>query len=118
MANKTELDVITKALQVLTVVASGETPTAEDRREASDVYRAFHNVLASNYTRTMSWNYDSVPEEVYAWVAHLLAFELIGTFSASQEVQQRVDQLAAKAERNFRQYMTGKPRRIVELPIV
>lgn len=118
MATKTERDVVTLALRTIAVGSRGETPDAEDYADALDVYTAFHGRLQDMYSRSVSWAQDEVPAEVWVWVSHLLARELIGVFHVSEDLEARVERLAMKAAMNFKGYQFTRPRKPVEVPLV
>ena len=115
MANKTANDVITKALRRMNVIAKNAAASGDDYEEALSEYKGFHEWMLKEFTRTVSWNYDAVPEEYHTHVAGWLAGELLGVFPCGAQTTQRVEAWARRSETRLREMLARRSIKTVEI---
>lgn len=115
MEYKTDKDIVNRALKNMTIASSQSDVDATDFQDALDVYKVFHSYLTNRYKRTVRWNFDKVPSDVWIYISDMLASELLSTFSLSDRAEARVVRSAIKSEAMFREYITRKPKKVVEI---
>jgi len=122
---KTVNDVVTHALTVLKVVSSDRPVTPEELADGTIEYKAFHDVIMadlanSHNMRRRVWSYDSVPDNLMAHVAKMLAFEMIDMFPVNAETYQKVERGAMRAKSNLHAVL-AKPKnsadRFPDIPV-
>lgn len=75
---KTRLDVITRALRSVGVVAHDETPDSGIAAEAGSVLDALFAEIET--AKAVAWDLTTVPDEAFIPLANLLAAEIAPTF--------------------------------------
>lgn len=107
-------EVVFRALRRLNHISAEEEPTAEDYQEALAEYEGFHAWLKQEFEGNMGWVADSVPDQVFPYVAGWFAGDLVGVFPCSPEVQQRVVATADLAQVRLREMLSREPLATVE----
>ena len=115
---KTAKDVITRALKNITVIGADGEASGADYQDAYDVYEGFYADLKQEYGRTLQWGMDSVPSNLWAHVASMLAVELLGTFKVSDGNKSQVIESGKISELRFSKRLVRRSRKTVQLQSV
>lgn len=115
---KTAKDVITRALKNMTVIGADGEATGTDYQDAYDVYEGLYSDLKQDFARTLLWDLDNVPDNIWTHVSALLARELLGTFKISDNNRTQVLEAAALSEIRFAKRLARRSRVTVKLPLV
>ena len=113
MANKTTLDVCTRAARVLGYIAFDETLGDDEYAQAQEVYESLHEWMFDELKAR--WNKNSVEPKYFPLVAAILADWLMGDLKTSNETAIIVERNARKAEKRLRQLLAKKSRKTVQV---
>lgn len=120
MATKTASDVITHALRKMNVTPFGADNNADIYALAESEYTTLHNELRAKmkrvYRANMSWSSGSVPEEVFAHVASILAGRLTETIPVSAAVTAKASFWTDEGEARLREYLSRPIQRTERWP--
>lgn len=115
MATKTVDDVVTRALEIMNVIAPGESADGDVFDIASDAYTALHEDIKTDYadlfySSRVSWNKGAVPEDYFMHVSGLLAGRLAeGAVKCSESGTARALAAARTADSAIRRRLSKNP---------
>lgn len=112
---KTSRDVIIEALRLTGAVPLDQVPDADLFENTKSKYENFHAYLNNKYKRSVVWQIDSVPDDVWTNIAAMFANVLIGSVPMATETQERVRFASLNGERMFREFKTRTPNKTVEV---
>ena len=116
MANKTVLDVCTRAARNLGYIAFDEALGDGEYEQAQEVYDSLHEWMRDEIN--IRWNKDSVEPQYFPLVAAMLADWLTGDLKVSVERSQIIEMNAGKAEKRLRQKIARKSKKTVQVSTV
>lgn len=115
MATKTELDVVYLAMRRANIIAIDEEPDANLYEVALDEYKGFHEWLNKEFTRSVTWSFDKVPDDRWVYVAGWFAGRLVDAIPVANETYARVKRGAENSEVYLREILARRTIKAAEI---